>query len=138
LDIYILRLIHVLETPLQYFFVDSAKWLRFELKLLVSEHLGRVHNVVLIKCIFGSGKPRGSVFWARGAHGLNEGTKGQFTSNLEQRWTDPVTARRVPSKWTRGTRGTKGNKGNKGNKGSIVYIQCASSRICNRMLAMIE
>ncbi len=46
--------------------------------------------------------------WARGAHGLNEGTKGQFTSSWEPRWTDPVTARRVPSKWIRGTRGTRG------------------------------
>jgi hypothetical protein len=34
---------------------------------------------------------------------------GQFTSNLRPRWTDPVTARRVPSKW-------KGNKGSKGNE----------------------
>jgi hypothetical protein len=28
--------------------------------------------------------------------GLRKG--GQFTSNLRPRWTDPVTARRVPSK----------------------------------------
>jgi hypothetical protein len=38
--------------------------------------------------------------WVRG---------GQFTSNLRPRWTDPVTARRVPSKW-KGEKGeTKGN-----------------------------
>ncbi len=36
----------------------------------VCEHLGRVHDVILIKCIFGSGKPRGVGIWARGAHGL--------------------------------------------------------------------
>jgi hypothetical protein len=42
--------------------------------------------------------------------------KGQFTSNLRERWTDPITARRVPSKWKRGT------KGNKGSKGNVVYI----------------
>jgi hypothetical protein len=42
--------------------------------------------------------------------------KGQSTSNLKERWTDPITARRVPSKWKRGT------KGNKGSKGNIVYI----------------
>jgi hypothetical protein len=41
--------------------------------------------------------------------------KGQFTSNPRKKWTDPVTARRVPSKW-------KGNKGSKGSKGIIVYI----------------
>jgi hypothetical protein len=34
---------------------------------------------------------------------------GQFTSNLRPRWTDPVTARRVPSK-SKGVR--KGSKGN--------------------------
>jgi hypothetical protein len=27
--------------------------------------------------------------------------KGQFTSNPRKKWTDPVTARRVPSKWKR-------------------------------------
>jgi hypothetical protein len=32
---------------------------------------------------------------------------GQFTSNRETRWTDPVTARRVPSKW----KSVKGSKG---------------------------
>ncbi len=33
--------------------------------------------------------------------GLGEGwgKGGQFTSNLRPRWTNPVTARRVPSKW---------------------------------------
>ncbi len=42
--------------------------------------------------------------------GLGKGwdRRGQFTSNLRPRWTDPVTARRVPSKW-KGVR--KGNKG---------------------------
>ncbi len=65
---------------------------------LVSEHMGRVHNVVLIKCIFGSGKPRGVGILYKGAHGLNGETMGQFMSSREQRWTDPVTARRVPSK----------------------------------------
>ncbi len=41
--------------------------------------------------------------------------KGQFTSNPRERGTDPITARRVPSKWKRGT------EGNKGSKGNIVY-----------------
>ncbi len=45
---------------------------------------------------------------------------GQFTSNLRPRWTDPVTARRVPSKWTKdwGSKESKGSKGNKGSDGS--------------------
>ncbi len=67
--------------------------------------MGQVHNVVLIKCIFRSGKPRGVGIVDKGSTWAKWGTKSQFTSNWEQRWTDPVTARRVPSKWIRGTRG---------------------------------
>jgi hypothetical protein len=37
--------------------------------------------------------------------------KGQFTSNLRERWTDPIAARRVPSKWKKGTKGTRGARG---------------------------
>ncbi len=42
--------------------------------------------------------------WATGVLGIWKGEGlgwdrgGQFTSNLRPRWTDPVTARRVPSK----------------------------------------
>ncbi len=49
-------------------------------------------------------------------------------SNPKKRWTDPVTTRRVPSKWkgeqggTRGARGNKGNKGSKGSEGIFMYI----------------
>ncbi len=67
-----------------------------------------------------------------GATWARRGTKSQFTSNWETRWTDPVTARRVPSKWI------KGNKGNKGSKGLIGRIQPVSSHVHNRMLAMTE
>ncbi len=66
---------------------------------LVRDLLDLVHNVILIECIFGSGKPGGSGFWAKGSTWATVRTKGgQFTSNREQRWTDPDTARRVPSK----------------------------------------
>jgi hypothetical protein len=44
------------------------------------------------------GNPGGSGFWVKGAHGLLKEQRGQFTSNREQRWTDPVTERRIPSK----------------------------------------
>jgi hypothetical protein len=56
-------------------------------------------------------------FSAWGAHGLLGNKGGQFTSNREQRWTDPDTARRVPSKWTRGTRGTREARGTRGTRG---------------------
>ncbi len=93
--------------------------------LTVSKHLGWVRNVVLIKCIFGSGKPRGVGISGCGPHGLNKGIKSQFRSNQETKLKDPVTARRVPSKWIKGNKGSKGNKeskGNKGSKGLAVYI----------------
>jgi hypothetical protein len=54
----------------------------------------------------------------KGPHGLNEGTENQFTSNLEMRWTNPVTARRVPSKWSRGTRGARGTRETRGARGA--------------------
>ncbi len=50
---------------------------------------------------FGGGRVWGKG-WVRG---------GQFTSNLRPRWTDPVTARRVPSKWKGVERGARGKQG---------------------------
>ncbi len=79
---------------------------------------GWVRNVILIKYMFGSGKLRGVGIFGWELQGLNNGTRGQFTSNRGTRWTDPVTARRVPSKCTKGNKRSKGSKGNKGNKGS--------------------
>jgi hypothetical protein len=45
---------------------------------------------------------------ADGGNGWDRG--GQFTSNLRPRWTDPVSARRVPSKWRGIGKGSKGNQ----------------------------
>jgi hypothetical protein len=42
----------------------------------VSEHLDRVHNVVLIKCIFGSGKPQGVGILGKGSTWAIGRTKG--------------------------------------------------------------
>jgi hypothetical protein len=65
----------------------------------VHDLLDLVHNVILIECIFGSGKPRGVGILGKGEYmGYWENKGGQFTSKREQRWTDPDTARRVPSK----------------------------------------
>jgi hypothetical protein len=59
--------------------------------------------------ILGSGNPRGSGFRVgEGPDGQMGKCKGQFTSNPRKKRTDPVTARRVPSKWERGTRGARG------------------------------
>ncbi len=54
--------------------------------------------------ILGLGNPGGSGFRVgKGPDGKMGKRKGQFTSNLRERWTDPITARRVPNKWKRGT-----------------------------------
>jgi hypothetical protein len=70
-------------------------------------------------------------FCELGGGGLRKGwvKGGQSTSNLGPRWTDPVTARRVPSKWTR-KRGKQGEQGEQAKKngatrGCAVYIQWA-------------
>jgi hypothetical protein len=42
----------------------------------VRDPLGLVHNVILIECIFGSGKPRGGGILGEGGTGTIGGTKG--------------------------------------------------------------
>ncbi len=49
--------------------------------------------------ILGLGNPRGSGFRVGSQMGRGEEYRGQFMSNPRKRWTHPVTARRVPSKW---------------------------------------
>ncbi len=54
--------------------------------------------------ILGLGNPGGSGFRVgKGPDGKMGKYKGQFTSSLRERWKDPITARKVPSKWKRGT-----------------------------------
>jgi hypothetical protein len=73
--------------------------------------------------ILGLGNPRGSGFRVgRGQMGKWGKCKGQFTINPRKKRTDPVTARRVPSKW----KGEQGEQGEHGSKGIIVYIACLS------------
>jgi hypothetical protein len=75
--------------------------------------MGWVRNVVLMNVYSGFGKPRGVGIPGRGgARWAGWGKcQGQFTSNLRERWTDPITARRVPSKWKRGQGRIRGAKG---------------------------
>jgi hypothetical protein len=79
-------------------------------RIIVSEHMGWVCNVVLMNVYSGFGKPRGVGILGRGgARWAGWGKcKGQFTSDLRERWTGPITARRVPSKWKKGNKGSKG------------------------------
>jgi hypothetical protein len=95
----------------------------------VRELMGWVRNVVLMNVYLDLENPGGSEFRVRGHMGQVREMGSQFTSNPGKRWTDPVTARRVPSKW----RGI-----NKGSKGNSMYRQSMSSRVYYRMLVVIE
>ncbi len=75
--------------------------------------------------------------WAPGVQGIwrgegsGEGWErgGQFTINLRPRWTDPVTARRVPSKWKGIEKGNKGSKGNQ--QGEMRKARGMRHEYCN-------
>ncbi len=87
---------------------------------VVHELMGRVCNVILIKRIFGSGKPKeGSGFWVGGYMGQMREQGSQFTSNLGTRWTDPVTKGgfQVSRKEVQ-----EGSKGSKGEQGEMLCI----------------
>jgi hypothetical protein len=51
------------------------------------------------------------------------------------RWTDPVTARRVPSKWRMENRGAKGSKGEQKEHAMTLLV---SRRVYSGMLGVIE
>ncbi len=77
--------------------------------VFVSELVGRVRNVILINVYLDLENPGGQGFWVGGYMGQVREWRSQFTSNLGTRWTDPVTARRVPSKQKGEQRGAKEN-----------------------------
>ncbi len=80
----------------------------------VREHMGWVRNVVLMNVYLDLEKPQGVGISGEGPHGQVREWGGQFTSNPGKRWTDPVTARRVPSKWKGMNQGSKGTRGARG------------------------
>jgi hypothetical protein len=69
--------------PLLYFRLDVGCLIEARHALdLVSQ----IRDVILVRCIFNSGNPRGSGFW--NGEGMGRGWKwgDQFTSNLGPRW----------------------------------------------------
>ncbi len=67
----------------------------------VRELVGWVRNVVLMNVFLDLENPGGSGFRVRGHMGWVREMGSQFTSNPGMWWTDPVTARSVPSKLRR-------------------------------------
>ncbi len=64
----------------------------------VRELMGRVRNVVLMNVYSYLENPRGSGFWVGGYMSQVREMGKLVYNNLGTRWTDPATARRVPSK----------------------------------------
>jgi hypothetical protein len=64
---------------------DVLKNVRVVISVL--DLVSQIRDVVLVRCIFSSGNPRGSGFW--NGEGMGRGWKwrDQFTSNLGPRWT---------------------------------------------------
>ncbi len=60
--------------------------------------VSQVRDVVLMNIYLDMGNSGGSGFLNGGCMNKGWEWEDQFTSNLGTRWTDPVTARRVPSK----------------------------------------
>jgi hypothetical protein len=55
---------------------------------VVLDLVSQVRDVVLVMCIFSSGKPQGVGILGRGVYGEGDGKWGdKFTSNLGARWT---------------------------------------------------
>jgi hypothetical protein len=77
--------------------------------LIVLDHVSQVRDTVLMSVYLEVRNLGGSGFWNEGLMSKGREMGVQFTSNRRPRWTDPVTARRVPSKWRGIGNGSKGN-----------------------------
>jgi hypothetical protein len=94
---------------------------------IVPDHESRFHDTVLMGVhLGGRGSLGGIGILEQGANEQRMGKWGvQFTSKRRPRWTDPVTARRVPSKWKR-EQGEQGEQGEQKERGMHhVYNLCS-------------
>jgi hypothetical protein len=83
LEIVLLHRSMLADHPQLFIFVT----LRYSTFIIVPDLGSRIRDVVLVRLMFSSGKPRGSGFW--NGEGMGRGWKwgDQFTSNLGPRWT---------------------------------------------------
>ncbi len=64
----------------------------------VLDLVSQVRDAILMNVYLEVRNPGGSGFWSRGYMSKGREMGRAFTSKRRPRWTDPVTARRVPSK----------------------------------------
>ncbi len=106
--------------------------------IIVPDHESRFRDTVLMGVHLEVRSLGGIGILEYGANEQRTGKWGvQFTSKRRPRWTDPVTARRVPSKWKREQReqgeqgeqekqGEQGEQRERGEQGECtMYIICA-------------
>ncbi len=66
--------------------------------VFVLDLVSQVRDVVLVMCIFSSGKPQGVGILERGVYGEGDGNGEISLQTWDRGGQDPIIARRVPSK----------------------------------------
>jgi hypothetical protein len=126
-------------TKLKIFWRWSAAYFNLLPSLHVLDLVSQVRDAVLVNVYLEVRNPGGSGFWIGGIWARKGKWGVQFTSNREPRWTDPVTARRVPSKWRGIEKGSKGNaQGEMLKQGECVKYIVIYVREYKWMLVVIE
>ncbi len=101
--------------------------------------MSQVRDAILINVYLEGRNPGGSGIWSWGYMSKGREWGVQFTSNRRPRWTDPVTARRVPSKWKGVGKGNKGRQqGETIKQGECVMCTVIYIRVYKWMLVVIE
>jgi hypothetical protein len=92
----------------------------------VRDLLDLVHNVILIKCIFGSGNPGGSGFWVKGNTWATERTKGVSLRATGSRGGRILTQQGGFQVSRQGEQGDQGEQGEQGANRvhKLNYISC--------------
>jgi hypothetical protein len=69
-----------------------------KINVIVLDCVSQVRDAILMNVYLDVRNPGGSGFWNEGYMGKGREMRSSVYSNRRPRWTDPVTARRVPSK----------------------------------------
>ncbi len=100
--------------------------------MIVSKHMGWVHNVALMNVYLGLEKPQGvGISDGGGGRWAGEGNEGVSLRATRER------GGRILSQQGGFQVSGKGNKGNKGSKGIIMHITCLAY-VYNGMIAVVN